>query len=272
MKKWFILATLLLIPFLLLSQGHSTDRKIIRVNGAAMSADQVMVWAKEFMEKNPDCNIIVTGSSAGKGFHSLFEKTAEIALASREISASEKRTAQEKGLKLEDKHIGLSAVAVVTTSSNPVDALSVDQLRKIYLDEITNWKEVGGPDSPIRTLTRRIPESGGAVFFWDYVMKQQPFGPNTTYAETWQAILKVCSVAKDIPIGIVPVFIAKGNIKILAVKRDDASPGVLPTGQNIADKSYPLVLKFSMYWDAQDRDEKLSKFIEFCAERAKTGQ
>jgi phosphate transport system substrate-binding protein len=271
MKKWFVHAILLFIPFFLLSPGYSADKKIIRVNGAGMSADQVMVWANEFMEKNPDCNIVVTGSSAGKGFQNLFDRTAEIALASRDISANEKKTAQEKGIKLEDKHIGSSAVAVVTTARNPVNELTIEQLRKIYLDEFTNWKEVGGPDSPIRTITRRIPESGGAVFFWEHVLNKQAFGPNATYAETWQAILKVCTIAQDLPIGIVPASIAKGSVKVMAVKPDDNSPAVAPTNQNIANKSYPLILKFSMYWDAQSKDDKVSKFIDFCAERAQSG-
>ena len=229
-----------------------------------MSADQVLDWSNDFMKANPDFNIVVTGSSAGKGFQSLFDKVAEVGLASRDINTNEKKAAEEKNLKLDHKNIGYSAVAVVTSQNNPINELTIDQLRRIYTGQVTNWKDVGGADSPIRAFSRRIPESGGAVFFWELVMGKEPFGSNVTFAESWQSILKVCSLAKDMPIGIAPAYITK-NVKTIAVKKDDSSPAIKPTPDQVNSKTYPIILQFAMWWDVKEKDDKLMKYIDFCA-------
>lgn len=46
--------------------------------------------------------------------------------------------------------IGYDALVLITGSENPVDSLSLDQIRDIYAGKITNWKQVGrtGPADP----------------------------------------------------------------------------------------------------------------------------
>ena len=188
------------------SFAQDTTKKALRVNGAAMASDQVLMWAEEFMQANPDIRIVVTGSSAGKGFDDLFEGNADLAMASRIISPDEQKKAAAKGLKLENKLIGYSGMAVMTSPKNPINELTLDQLRRIFTGEYTNWKQAGGPDVPIRPLTRRIPESGGAVFFMQEVLHNQPYGAATVMADSWTAIVKVCTTANDLPIGIGPAF------------------------------------------------------------------
>src|SRR5208283_1210236 len=148
-------------PFL---NSQTAAKTALRVNGAAMVSDQVQKWANSFMQAHPEANVLVIGSSAGKGLEALFEGNADIALASRAISAEEQKKASAKGLALANKLIGYSGMAVMTNPKNTINELTLEQLRKVFTGEYTNWKQVGGPDAQIRTLTRRIPESGGAVF------------------------------------------------------------------------------------------------------------
>jgi ABC-type phosphate transport system substrate-binding protein len=77
----------------------------------------------------------------------------------------------------------------------------------------------------------------------------------------------VCSTASDLPIGIAPAFVAKGDLRVIAVKSDDASPAVLPTDENLRARKYPIILPFTMYWDTRTQDEKLVKFVDFCASK-----
>ena len=51
---------------------------------------------------------------------------------------------------IRDRTIGYDALVLITGSENPVDSLSLDQIRDIYAGKITNWKQVGGLDQPIR--------------------------------------------------------------------------------------------------------------------------
>jgi len=45
-------------------------------------------------------------------------------------------------------------ILILTHKTNPVNNLSVEQVRKIFRGDILNWKEVGGNDEPIVLVTR----------------------------------------------------------------------------------------------------------------------
>jgi phosphate transport system substrate-binding protein len=48
--------------------------------------------------------------------------------------------------------IGKDAVVVIINQDNPVDSLSLKQLRDIFSGQIKNWKELGGPDLPVQPI------------------------------------------------------------------------------------------------------------------------
>ncbi len=233
------IATHFVVPVL---SADTAAKTALRVNGAAMASDQVQKWANAFMQANPEANVLVIGSSAGKGFEALFEGNADIALASRAISAEEQKKASDKGLVLANKLIGYSGMAVMTNPKNTINELTLEQLRKVFTGEYTNWNQVGGPDAQIRTLTRRIPESGGAVFFMQEVLQNKAYGSTTVFAESWNSIVQVCSAANDLPIGIGPALIAKSQIKLLGIKSDENSPAVKPSADALKDGSYPIII------------------------------
>ena len=249
------------------SHAQDTTTKALRVNGAVMGSHEVQKWAEAFMQANPDIRIVVTGSSAGRGFTDLLEGNADVAMASRLISPDEQKKAASKGLKLENKLIGYSGMAVMTSPKNPINELTLDQLRRIFTGEYTNWNQAGGPDVPIRTLTRRIPESGGAVFFMQEVLHNQPYSATTVMADSWTAIVKVCTTANDLPIGIAPALAEKGAIKVLAIKQDENTPAVVPSAETLKERSYPIINSIRLYWDSQSQDDRIKKFVDFCASK-----
>lgn len=247
-------------------------KKALRINGAGMACDQVQLWADAFTAANPDTLVVVHGSSAGKGFEALFDKNADVALASRIISADEQKKATARGLKLNTRLIGYAGLVVVTSNRNPINELTMEQLRKIFTAEYTSWSQVGGLDETIRCLTRRIPESGGAMFFLEEVLHNQPYGKTTVFTESWTAIMKVCSVAKDLPIGMGPrLAVEKSAVKVIGVKEDDNSPAILPTEETLKNKTYPIIVPIRLYWDSDTQDDRIVKFVDFCALKGLAG-
>ncbi|MCA1961006.1 MAG: PstS family phosphate ABC transporter substrate-binding protein [Desulfomonile sp.] len=255
-----------------IADAQVTDQRAIRVDGAAVSADQVQAWAKEFSAANPGINIVVQGTSAGKGIKSLIDGSAEVAIASRDLNDSEKKAAAERGLQLQERLIGYSGVSVVTSPKNPVDELTIEQLKQIFTGEITNWKQVGGPDAPIKMLSTKVPESGGAVFFQQRVMDGKPFSPNTNFMESFYLIVKVCSISEDLTIGIAPAAWGAKGTKLIAVKKDATSPGVRPSEQTVRDRSYPITLPFKFYWNGRSVDQRVTRFVDFCVSKGLGGQ
>jgi len=136
MKKIFaasmsVFLGLLALVFVSSSVAQESGKTVIKVNGAGMASDQVDKWAKSFMESNPGTQILVIGSSAGKGFQALLDGTAEIAVMSRDIGPSERTNASEKGIKLVDRPIGQAAIALITHPRNPINQLTLEQVRKM---------------------------------------------------------------------------------------------------------------------------------------------
>jgi phosphate transport system substrate-binding protein len=269
MKKTFMRALVMGCAFLFvlaisLAPGQDSSKKILRVNGAGMASDQVEEWAKQFMAKNPAVTVSVIVSSAQRGFQSLLDGTADIGIMSRPIMPDERKQAAEKGVQINERHAGHAAVALITHPRNPVNELTLDQVRKLYTSEYDNWKQVGGPDEPVTCLSRRVPESGGAVFFQEKVLGGKPFGPKTVIVDRWYTIAKLCAEDRYMAIGILPHTRDVSKVKVLRIKRDDASPAVAPSEEAIKNQVYPITLPFSFIWNAQSKDPVIQNFVDFC--------
>ena len=200
------------------------------------------------------------------GFRALLSREAEIAVVTRLASAEEEKEALEKGIKLTQRLIGHTGVALITHPRNPVNELTVEQIRKIFSGEYTNWKDVGGPDAPIKTITRTVPESGAAAFFQEHVLDNRPYGPNTLMAESWESIINFCNLTDDLPIGLAPSLQSLKGAKVLAIKKDEKSPAVKPSAESLMDRSYPIILPFRFYWDSRTLDPRLKLFVKHCAD------
>ena len=56
--------------------------------------------------------------------------------------------------------VAWDALVVVVHKDNPVESISMDQLRGLYRGEITNWKQLGGNDQALDLLVRKGKISG----------------------------------------------------------------------------------------------------------------
>ena len=71
-----------------------------------------------------------------------------------EPSDEEIAQAESLGVTLKKTPVCYDAFVFITHKDNPVENLTVEQIKKIYTGEITNWKEVGGKNEKIRAFQR----------------------------------------------------------------------------------------------------------------------
>lgn len=83
-------------------------------------------------------------------------------------SEKQKEEAEEAGVKLKLTPIGKEAFVFFVNAKNPIDNLTVEQIRRIYSGEITNWKEVGGKNKSIRAFQRNE-NSGSQTAFLHFI-------------------------------------------------------------------------------------------------------
>ena len=203
-------------------------------------------WAEVYMQKNPGAKVQVTGGGSGTGIAALINGTTSIAESSRPMKAEEitKAESQQHG-KLKELAVALDALSIYVNDVNPLTEMSLPQARKIYTGQITNWKDVGGPDAPI-VLYSRENNSGTYVFFKEHVLQNDDYDPS---AQTLPGTASVVNAVAHDPngIGYGGIAYAKG-IKALKIKKDDLAPAVEGTLENAQSGKYGLSRELFFYY------------------------
>jgi phosphate transport system substrate-binding protein len=245
MKKRNIVLSIILLTAFSAFVYAAASKTTITVKGSDTMIILSQRWAEAFMAKHPDISVQVTGGGSGTGISALINGTTDICNASRPINASErdKLKARYSSLGVEIKS-AKDGVSLYVNESNPVTELTLAQLKEIYTGTITNWKDVGGPDSKI-ILYGRENSSGTFVYFRDEVLKGQDYAPSVQSLPGTAAVVN--AVARDVNgIGYGGAAYGKG-IKYIKVKKDASTPGYEPTAENVKKGLYPITRYLFMY-------------------------
>ena len=112
--------------------------------------------------EDADAMISFTGSTTDN-YKQLVDGEFDILLA-YEPSEEAKAYIAEKDVPLEMTPIGVDALVFICSAENPVDSVSLDQIKSVYKGETTNWKDLGGSDAGIIAYQRN-PDSGSQTLF-----------------------------------------------------------------------------------------------------------
>ena len=126
--------------------------------------------AEAYMVAHPDIDVQVNGGGSGVGVQSAGEGTAMIGMASRDLTTEEKKKYPD----LVAHQIAIDGLSFITNPANPIPSLTVDQIKKIYDGNITNWKDVGGSDATI-IVVGRDSASGSRDFMTSSVMNKADY-------------------------------------------------------------------------------------------------
>jgi phosphate transport system substrate-binding protein len=117
--------------------GSMVSGKVI-VAGSS-SVTPVMEKLKEAYEAiNPNAEIEIQQSDSTTGMNSVIEGICDIGMASRELKDSEMKAG------LTSVVIARDGIAVIVSNENPVNELTSEQVRAIYIGEITTWSDITG--------------------------------------------------------------------------------------------------------------------------------
>jgi phosphate transport system substrate-binding protein len=195
-------------------------------------------WAEEYMKAHKGSTIQVTGGGSGTGISALINGTTDVCEASRSMKDTErKQLADRAGGPPEEITVARDGLSVYVNDSNPINELSMEQLKGIFTGKITSWKDLGGPDAKIIPYSREN-SSGTYVFFKEHVLANADYTPRAQAMPGTAAVVN--AVAKEkFGIGYGGAAYAKG-IKIIKIKKDAATSGIAPTDATIKNGTYPL--------------------------------
>ena len=231
-----------------------------RVKGSDTLLPLTQELAEQYLKKEPDAEVIVTGGGSGVGIAALPENTTDIAMASRQIKFSEKMKFAELGLDAEEVVVAYDALAVVVNPSNPVGRLTREQLEAIFRGKITNWKDVGGEDRKIVVYSRET-SSGTYEFFKESVLENKNYMSSILSMPATGAIIQSVRQTKG-AIGYIGLAYLNPYVKPLAVSYDGGAHYAVPSVETAADGSYPIVRPLYYYYDSR-KEAQVSPFISY---------
>jgi len=153
-------------------------------------------WAEEFMKKNPKTTIQVTGGGSGTGISALINGTTDICEASRAMKDAEKKQLADKaGAPPVETAVARDGLSVYVNDSNPINELTMAQLKAIFTGKTKSWKELGGPDATIIPYSREN-SSGTYVFFKEHVLDNLDYTPRAQAMPGTAAVVN--AVAREV--------------------------------------------------------------------------
>ncbi|MEG6615493.1 phosphate ABC transporter substrate-binding protein [Peptococcaceae bacterium 1198_IL3148] len=212
----------------------------------------------KFMEQNPGITIHVQGGGSSAGVKAALEGAAEIGAASRNLKDS------EQGQGLVEHKIAIDGIAIASNAKNTaVDNLTIEQVRKIFAGEISNWKEVGGDDAKINVVSRED-GSGTRSAFEEMVMAYKDDAGEEKIAEL------VADAAIQSSNGAVRTTVANdaNAIGYLSIGYIDETvnplkiDGVEPTAENIIAGEYSIARPF-LYLTKGEPEGVVKDYIDF---------
>lgn len=175
------------------------------------------------------------------GYQCLAEKKTDIFIGAAP-SKEQIAYAENLGTEFEYTQIGYEAFVFFVHKDNPIDSLTADQIRGIYSGEITNWKQVGGPDEKIVPFQRA--ENSGSQSMLIRFMGDTPIVEPETEEKVGGMGGIIEEVAdyknKSSSIGFSFRFYVEGIIKNPDIKLISID-GIAPSVENIRSKTYPVI-------------------------------
>jgi phosphate transport system substrate-binding protein len=215
--------------------------------------------AEEYMKQNPAAMVQVTGGGSGTGIAALINGTVDLAQSSRSMTEEEKqKVVQGRGVGVVERPVAIDALAVFIHGSNPLQSLTMDQVKQIYQGKITNWRQLGGADAAI-ILYGRESSSGTYDYFREHVLSKEDFAPRVQTLQGTAAIIN--AVSKD------PASIGYGgfayasDVKLLPIAAEGKDP-VAPSAESVASGEYPLA-RFLYYYYTENPTRAVQDFVAF---------
>lgn len=215
------------------SEGVSTD--------GSTSMSKVIGSLSEAFENDTGISVTYNATGSGSGIQAVQEGRCDIGLSSRNLKDEEKASG------LEATVLAYDGIAIIVNPNNSVSDLDVETIAKIYTDEITNWKELGGSDSEI-VLIGREAGSGTRDGFESITGTEDKCKYRQELTSTGDVITTVAGNPNAI--GYASLAAVKDTVKVLMVG------GVTPSEDSVKDGTYVIQRPFVL---VTKKDSKLSK-------------
>jgi phosphate transport system substrate-binding protein len=252
-------------PLLLTLLGcGKSDRVMIQNKGSDTMLEVAQAWAETYGQDKPNLSIAVSGGGSQVGVSGIIDGTVDIANCSRELKPKEIEAARQKGNEPLAHHVGYDGIAIYVHKDNPLQSISMEQLKQLYVENgtITKWSQLGvtppeGMSDDIILVSRQS-NSGTYEYFRESVLgdKSANFRLGTRDMNGSKDVVDLVSKTKS-SIGYSGLSYATAQVRMLPVVGKSGGP-VAPSIDTVLDKSYPIARPLFMYTIGEPKGETLT--------------
>ena len=178
-------------------------------------------------------------------------------------NADERQAAADAGVELVYVPFCCDAFIFMVNDQNPVDSLTVRQIREIYTGQVLSWSQVGGEERPLDAYQR--PHGSGSQTAMEEMVMQGLQMSNVTEAYISDGMADAIRQVGNYDNGpsaigysylyYVNELVESGGIKVLAID------GIAPTDENLQSGAYPFTVNyFAVY---RKGDENTEAFVNW---------
>jgi len=236
-----------------------SNRILIKNKGSDTMLEVAQSWAENYRDVKKDVSIAVTGGGSGGGISAMIDGTVDIANCSRAMKPREMADATGKGHTPLQHHVGYDGIAIFVHKDNPIEMISIDQLKQIYIDGGTaeKWSDLGvkmpeGVNDTIVVISRQS-NSGTYEYFRESVLgKTANFRLGTRDLSGSKDVVDAVINART-AIGYSGLAYATAEVKMVPVLGASSDEPVMPSVSTVIDRSYPVSRPLFMYTDGEPK-------------------
>jgi phosphate transport system substrate-binding protein len=228
-------------------------RQSIKVSGSTTVLPIAQKAAEAYMAIHPNADIQISGGGSGVGIQQIGERTVDIGMSSRELSATEKT----KYPALVRTVVAKDGIAIIVNPANEIKVISAETVKDIYTGKITKWSQVFGgnvPDTNNQIVVVGRDSASGTREFFDKdsagILKGDAPARSMLEKNSNGAVTQTIAQTPG-AIGYVSIGFVDKSVKALPIWWNDPNKAVTPIKENVLSKAYPINRELFMFTNGQ---------------------
>ncbi|CAM5576369.1 Protein SphX [Streptomyces afghaniensis] len=246
----------------------------IKLDGSSTVYPIMEAIVEEYQAEQPNVKVSVASSGTGGGFKAFIAGETDFSNASRPIKDEEKSELESKGIDYTELRLAYDGLSVVVNKDNTwVDHLTLDELKKIWLEDGTTkkWSDIreGWPEEEIKYYSPGT-DSGTFDYFDEVILEEQPIAKAATLSEDDNILVQGVTGDKNAIGYFGYAYYAENKDKLKVVPIDGGNGPVEPTNETVESGEYSPLSRplFTYVKNESVKKDEVADFVEFMIENA----